>query len=170
MRRILQRTPRGNTLLVAVVLLAVLSVVGAASVMLSSQERINASAKTRVDFLNACANAAQAKIWAEMGQYGLSYLGSTVSVTPMSLPDGTTVIGPAHYATADSHSTPQVNSVVFKVDTATASKPGASMNERDCTNGACGLMPLGSTYGMTAVCTDASGRAYEVELAVKFAL
>lgn len=159
---------RGNTLLVAMIMLAVLSAVGAASVMLASQERSNASAASRVDFLNACANAAQAKIWAEMSQYGMGYLGNAVSVSPMTLPDGTTLVGPAHYDSQKPDKTwPQVKDVIFKVDIAAA---GGAMNERDCTNGGCGIVPLGQTHGMTAVCFDRHGRAHEIELAVKFAL
>ena len=161
-------SPRGSALLVAMILLLVLSVIGAAAVRLSSQERNNAAAMTRVQFLNACANAAQAKIWAEMSQYGLGYLGSAVQVTPMTLPDGTTIVGPAHYDSKDaSGNYPLVKDVTFKVETASTS---GAMNERDCTNGGCGIVPLGQTNGMTALCTDAAGRSYEIELAVKFAL
>ncbi|HSN91484.1 MAG TPA: type II secretion system protein [Anaeromyxobacteraceae bacterium] len=158
--------PRGSALVLALVLLGVVTVIGAASVLLASQERVNASSKSKIDFLNACANAAQAKIWAEMTQYGLSYLGSTVQVTPVTLPDGTTVVAPAHYGQLEG-TPPSVQSVTFKVESSGGENP---MNERDCTNGACGLVPLGQTYGMTALCKDAGGREHEVELAVKFAL
>lgn len=159
---------RGNTLLVAMILLAALSAVGAAAVMLSSQERTNAAAATRVEFLNACANAAQAKIWAEMSQYGMGYLGNAVAVTPMALPDGTTLVGPAHVDSKKADGTwPLVKDVTFKVDMAAG---GGAMNERDCTNGGCGILPLGQTHGMTAVCFDRQGRGYEIELSVKFAL
>jgi len=159
---------RGNTLLVAMILLAVLSAIGAASVMLASQERNNASAATRLEFLNACANAAQAKIWAEMSQYGMGYLGNAVTVSPMTLPDGTVLVGPAHYDSQKPDKTwPQVKDVTFKVDVAAGA---GAINERDCTNGGCGIVPLGQTHGMTAVCFDREGRAHEIELAVKFAL
>ena len=159
---------RGNTLLVAMILLAVLSAVGAAAVTLSSQERNNATAASRVEFLNACANAAQAKIWAEMSQYGMGYLGNAVAVTPMPLPDGTTLVGPAHMDSKQADGTwPLVKDVTFKVD---AAGTGGAMNERDCTNGGCGILPLGQTHGMTAVCFDRQGRAHEIELSVKFAL
>lgn len=161
------RTPRGNTLLVAMILLAVLSVIGATSVMLSSEERNNAAAKSKVDFIEACANAAQAKIWAEMGQYGMSYLGSTVTVTAADLPDGTRLVAPAHYGTVDSATSALVKDVVFKVDTSSLEE--TSMEERDRTNGGA-VMSVGSTWGITAVCRDPGGRAFEVELAVKFAL
>ena len=70
------RTPRGNTLLVAMILLTVLSLIGVASVRLSSEERNNAAAKSKVDFIEACANAAQAKIRAEMGSTGCPISGA----------------------------------------------------------------------------------------------
>jgi Tfp pilus assembly protein PilX len=160
---------RGSALLLAMLLLTVLTVIGVAAVALSSQERQNASAKTRLDFLTACANAAQAKIWAEMAQYGLGYLGSTVNVTAQSLADGTQVAAPAHYDDFDASATAKlVKDVVFKVESSGTTQ--TSMNERDCTNGACGMTPLGQSYGMTALCIDPSGREFEVELAVKFAL
>ncbi len=160
--------PPGSALLLALILLGVLTVIGATAVLLSSQERMNASAKSRVDALNACANAAQAKVWAEMAQYGLGYLGSAVQVdAATTLPDGTRIMAPAHYGQMDATPRPTVSSVTFRVQ---ANASDNVMNERDCTNGACGLMPLGQTYGMTAVCRDTFGNEYEVELAVRFAL
>jgi hypothetical protein len=159
---------RGNTLLVALILLAVLSAVAATAVTLSSQERTNAYAASRVEFLDACASAAQAKIWAEMSQYGMGYLGNAIAVTPMTLPDGTTIVGPAHLDSQKPDGTwPLVKDVTFKVDMAGG---GGAMNERDCTNGGCGILPLGQTHGMTAVCFDREGRGHEIELSVKFAL
>lgn len=164
------KTPnhRGSALLLAIILLLVLSIIGAAAVTVSSQERTNAAAQAKVEFLTACANAAQAKIWAEMAQYGMGYLGSAVQVTPATLPDGTKIMAPAHYGDMDPSAPFRlVKEVVLKHETSSGDN---AMNERDCTNGACGLLPLGSTYSMTAVCTDPSGRQYELELGVKFAL
>jgi hypothetical protein len=158
---------RGSALLLALVLLGVLTIIGAAAVLLSSQERMNASAKSRVDYLNACANAAQAKIWAEMVQYGLGYLGASVQISTTTLPDGTKIASPAHYGHIDSASPPLVSQVVFRAQSGAGE---SAMNERDCTNAACGLTPLGQTYGITAVCKDPSGNEFEVELAVRFAL
>lgn len=164
--------PNGSALLLAILLLLVLSIIGAVAVSVASQERVNASAQARVEFLTACANAAQAKIWAEMAQFGLGYLGSTVTITPETLPDGTKIMAPAHYADFDPDATARlVKDVVLKHENS-GGGTGASGSgeERDCTNGACGLVPLGSTYSMTAVCQDAAGRKYELELGIKFAL
>jgi hypothetical protein len=157
-------TERGAALVTALILLLVLTIIGVAAVTLSSQERINAGGPTKVAFAEACANAAQAKIWAEMSQFGFSYLGSTVQVSAMALSDGNKLIAPAHYGFDGG--TLQVKDVVLKAQSG-GSDPA---QERDCTNGACGIMPLGQTYGVTALCRDASGREFEVELAVKFAL
>ena len=155
----------GSAMLVSIILLFVLTTIGVASVYLSSRERQNAASVTKLQFLQACANAAQAKIWAEMSQYGLSYLGSAIQVTPMQLPDGTTFIAPAHFQHA-SGPLPIVSDVSFKVE----GGAGGVMNERDCTNGGCGIVPLGQTHYVTVLCKDAFDRAHEVELAVKFAL
>lgn len=155
----------GSAMILSLVLLLVLTTIGVASVYLSSRERQNAAAVTKLQFLDACANAAQAKIWAEMSQYGLSYLGSAIQVTPMTLQDGTTFVAPAHYQ-APSDPLPLVSEVTFKVEDGSA----GVMNERDCTNGGCGIMPLGQTHYLTVLCRDRMNRAHEVELAVKFAL
>jgi len=160
-------TDRGSALVLALILLGVVTVIGAASVLLSSQERINAATASRIGFLNACANAAQAAIWAEMSQYGLGYLGSAVQVLPVDLPGGVTMVAPAHYGQLDG-TLPTVKDVTFQADLSTFE---GSMDERDCTNGVCGFGKSGgTTHGITAVCRDAAGREYEVELAVKFAL
>lgn len=86
---------RGSTLLIAMIMLAVLSVIGAAAVLLSSQERSNASTVAHLDALNACAQAAQAKLWAEVARNGTSVLQSALQVKTMTLPDGTK-LAPAH--------------------------------------------------------------------------
>ena len=123
--------PPGSVLVIAMILLAVLSIIGAAAVSLSSQERVNATAQTRVDFLNACANAAQAKIWAEMAQYGLSYLGHGVRLghrPPERRSDRRA--GPLRHLRRDDQAS--VKDVFFKVQSA---GKGDEINERDCTNG-----------------------------------
>ena len=152
-------------MLVSLVLLLVLTSIGVAAVYLSSRERENAASVNKLEFLQACATAAQAKIWAEMSQYGLAYLGSAVQVSTMTLPDGTQFIAPAHYETPGGP-LPLVKDVTFKVETGA----GGVMNERDCTNGGCGVLPLGQTEYMTVLCVDRFNRAHEVELAVKFAM
>ena len=58
--------------------------------------------------------------------------------------------------------------VVLKVVSSTGA--GGDVNERDCTNSACGLMPLGATNLIIAHCIDAGGRELEIELGIKFAL
>ncbi len=156
---------RGSSLLVTIILLGVLSAIGAAAVMLSSQERINASAKSRYDKLIECANAAYAKIWAEMANNGPGYLTSSVQIHPLTLPDGTQFV-PGHYNNASDGGVSMTN-VTF---TAKAGSGNNVLNERDCTNAACGLVGIGQTHGIVAHCTDSMGRQYEVEMAVRFAL
>jgi len=160
------RAPRGGALILVMILLLAMAAVAVATIGVSTQERGNAAAKAKVDFLEACANAAQAKIWAEMAQFGMGYLGSAVTVTSATLPDGTQIIAPAH-APDTNYATKAVKDVVFKHQN---NSGGGEMNERDGTNGAGAMAGIGSTYEMTAVCIDPSGRRQELELSVKFAL
>lgn len=168
MRTSHRRSERGSALLTSIILLGVLMVLGVAAISLSAQERRNAAAKASVDALQACANAAQAKIWAEMSQYGLASLAGSVSVTvanggSMPLPGGLTGM-PGHY---DSQNLPALtlNDVTY-----TETTSNGTLGEQDCTNRACGGGTLGHTQRAFAHCIDSSGRQFEVEIAVKFAL
>ncbi len=165
-RPLTRRTPRGAALPLALILLGVLTVVAVAAVSLSGQERVNAAAYSRIDFINECATAAQAKIWSELAYQGSAYLTAPVAIGSIRLPDGSTVTSPAHY---DSQAgTTLVKDVVLKVKAGAG--VGGDVNERDCTNSACGLAALGGTQLILAHCKDAADRALEIEFAVKFAL
>jgi Tfp pilus assembly protein PilV len=158
---------RGNTLLISMILLGVLSVIGVAAVSLSARERQNASAQRRYQMLVECANAAQAKIWAELARYGPGYLTSANPVTEVVMPDGTRIASPAHYD-FDGGSAPMVKDVVFTVQEGAG---GGPTGERDCTNQACSMTGGAATpYGVVAHCVDAGGREYEVELAFRLGL
>ena len=65
-----RKPARGAALPLAMILLGVLTVIGVAAVSLSRVERQNAASYSRVDFVTQCANAAQAKLWAEMARSG----------------------------------------------------------------------------------------------------
>lgn len=166
MERADTRSPRGAALPLALILLAVLTVVAVAAVSLSGQERVNAASYSRIDFISECATAAQAKIWAEMAYQGSAYLTAPVAITSVRLPDGSLITSPAHYDSTSG--TTIVKDVVLKVQS--SSGVGGDVNERDCTNSACGLAPLGGTQLIMAHCVDQRGRALEIELGVRFAL
>ena len=94
MKPVFHSTPeRGASLIFTVVLLAVLSIVGVAAVTLSSQERINAATQLSYQSLVECANAAQAKFWADLSAYGPGYLNPSpvLTVTEVRFPDGRTL-------------------------------------------------------------------------------
>ena len=157
-RDALRPSGRGSTLLLAVVLLAVLSVVAVAAVSLSSQERINAATKTSRDRLVACAAAAQTRIWAEMLTWGPSYLDDDGSVPSVTLPDGTRLAG-GHYDGAD----------MTVVGTATRVIPcevGASESFVDLTNRDATFHLGGTCYAINVRCVDPAGRELEVEFAL----
>jgi hypothetical protein len=152
---------------VAIITLAVLTVVAVAAVSLSGRERVNANSFSRVDFMSECANAAQAKLWSEIAYGGPAYLGASIQITSVRLPDGTLLRSPAHYDSTTG--TTLVKDVILKVQS-NAGASNASANERDCTNNACGLSDFGSTQLVLAHCVDTAGRALEIELGIRFAL
>ena len=162
------RSERGAALPLALIMLGVLTAIAVAAVSLSSQERTNAANYSRVDFVNACANAAQAKLWAEVSYQSIGYFSSGLAVTSITLPDGTRFTAPAHYDAGVTGPMPIVKDVVLRVES--SSGTGGNINERDCTNGACGLVPFGATQLVVAHCIDSRGRELEIELGVKFAL
>lgn len=149
---------RGSTLLLAMVLLAVLSVVAVAAVSLSSQERINAATKTHRDRLVACAAAAQTRIWAEMLTWGPAYLDSNGTVPSVTLPDGTRLTA-GHYGTPE----PAVVSTVVR---AVPCEAKASEAFVDLTNRDGSFLVSGTCYEIVARCVDAQNRELEVEFAI----
>ncbi len=160
------RSDRGAVLPVALIMVGVLTVVAVAAVSLSGRERVNAASYSRLDFISECANAAQAKLWSEIAYGGPAYLSAPFQVTSVTLPDGTILRSPAHY---DSTATTLVKDVILKVQSSSGGS-GSGVNERDCTNSACGLVPLGATQIVMAHCKDTRGRELEIELGIKFAL
>jgi hypothetical protein len=168
MRELRRRPAHGYALLVSIILLAVLTVMGVATVSLASQERTSAAGKLKVDKLMACAAAAQQAMWAEMVRWGPGYLGSSRPITSVTLPDGTQLIAPGHYGQQPGGSTPPtVSSVVLTV------KDGASgglSGGRDQSNVPAGSAAAGQVQTVIAHCKDPQGREYEIELAVRLAL
>jgi hypothetical protein len=144
------------------ILLAVLVVAGVAAVSLSSQERMNAGTKGKLDFALACANAAQAKIWSELTDHGLGYLGSTLQITPVTLPDGT-VLAAGHYGA--SAGTVTVDKMVYQAECKSANP----LAERDFTNTIVARTVGGNCYAIQARCIDPAGRETEVEFGLRFA-
>lgn len=163
------RSPaRGSTLIIALILLAVLSLIGVAAVSLSTQERANAAAKARVDALGACAQAARAQVWAEVARHGPGYLLSTKALdAPIEISGYGTLAAPAHY---DSTTAMKVNEVVMAFDR--GASDGGSPLVLDLTNGDPRAEGLGGgrAYRIVARCVDPAGRALEVEFSMRFAL
>ncbi len=153
--------PRGSTLLFAIILVSVLAAIGGAAVLLSSRDRINASAKTKHDVVAACAGAAQAKLWAELTRYGSNLLGSSTAVTELTLADGTR-LGTLHYD--------QSAGVPFSSVAVLLQNDYGDAEVQDLTNRASGLLGNGRTFRVVARCTIPGAglfsrdRAVEVEL------
>lgn len=146
---------RGSTLLLAMVLLGVLSVIGVAAVALSSQERTNAAIKTHRDRLIACAQAAQGHIYAEMLNYGPSYFGSAQPVPEITLSDGT-VLRAGHYG----------DTGIVSINTSfrpVSCKQSTTEEFVDLTNRDSYFSKIGSCFLIVARCVDDKGRELEVE-------
>lgn len=159
-------SPRGSSLILAVVLMAVLAVIGVAAVSLGSQERQNAAAKGKRDALIACAAAARIKIWSELAKYGRGYLDSTNPPPDFQLPDGTRVSAPAHYSPLAAGV--QVKDLVVR-HTVKMAGAGAAV---DLTNRMESLQILNeaTAYQVVARCTDPHGRELEIEFVTSLAL
>lgn len=157
-RRTEAAAPRGSTLLMVVILLAVLAAVGVAAVSLGSQERINASAKGKLDRLAACANAAQMLIWAETAKYGTGRLQTGMPASAVRLADGTQLALRAHYG-QDAVTVTNLRRYTSPLNS------GSGGGAIDCTNGYCPDQSLTSrqAYEFVVRCRDAQGREFEVE-------
>jgi Tfp pilus assembly protein PilX len=149
---------RGSTLLLAMILLGVLSVIAVAAVTLSSQERTNAALKTSRDRLAACATAAQAAIWSEFLAYGPNYLASGQAVPEIQLGDGTRLRA-GHYKDAG----------VVVISTAArvvGCRDPQTETYVDLTNRDSFFEQSGRCLVFTARCVDSHGRELEVEFGV----
>lgn len=163
----LRTTPaRGSSLVLAMILLAVLAVIGVAAVRLGSVERVNASAKGKRDFLVACAHAARLTLWTAITREGTGYLESTTT-PPMTitLPDGTELTAPAAPTGSSKDGLPVADLVSFvQIHSAEATA------QRDITNAMVGSrIPANSGYLVLTRCRDTKGRELLVELSLKFA-
>lgn len=158
-----RRIARGSALAVAMIVLGVLTVVGVAAVSLSTQERTNAAAYGKLDAMSACANAAQAKLWKELGVHGTALASKDVAITSMTLADGSVLTAPAHY---DTPLTATIKSV-----SSTDSKAGAkSKKSRDLTGKGRQTGNRDTVNFFVIHCKDRSGRELEIEIGIKFAL
>jgi hypothetical protein len=161
-------------MILAVILLAILSVIGVGAVRLASEERRNASTKARYDALQACARAAQVKVWAELAKYGPNYLKSaTLVAEPETFPGGISLRAPAHYSDATSDDADvevHVNDVVVLFDKGVST--GALAISSDLTNraGSIDALNSGKAYRVVGRCKDSHGREFEVEFAMRFTL
>lgn len=163
-RRSPRRIARGSALVVSIILIGVLTVIGVAAVSLSTQERANAAAQSRVDAVYACANAAISKLWSEIAVKGTGFAGSTATVTSIRLPDGTVLTAPAHYDTFAAGSASVGSGVRSTLSY------GSQQKESNLSNTMRETVPVGQAQILNAHCKDPSGRELEVEVVFRFAL
>lgn len=161
------KTPRGSTLILVVVLLAVLAAIGVAAVSLGSQERTNAAAKGKRDAVVACAHAARMALWAELAKYGSGFMTSPDPVGDIVLADGTKLRAPAHYTSSGTDGAPVAGLVrIFEVPREGKARTRDLTNRMDAFRGGGG----GLAYVVVARCRDPKGREIEVEFTTALTL
>jgi hypothetical protein len=160
-----RKRQRGSGLILAVIVLAVLAMLAAAALQIAQQEAATVSRHITYQMMVSCAEAAQAKLWAEYANY------NTVNpVMPTVIPGTKTALQLGHYETGNPTTT---TSVTFDESAMKPLDPNVisgGLRELDQTNTfRKGL--LGQPYQIFAHCFDeVSGRQYEVELLVRFGL
>lgn len=160
--------PRGSTLLLAMILLAVLSIIGVAAVTIAGQDRSNVGAIGIHDKSVACANAAQMVIYSELAKFGLAYITGSTPIPTVTLPDGTT-LSQAHYDTAAGVTVQSITPArTVPIATSPNSAGTSDLTNTFTVNGSAGQTVTG--YQVVALCTDAHGRKQEVEFVVTFPL
>lgn len=163
-RKTHSRSRRGTALIFAVVMLAVLAIVGLAIIGQANAEGDGSVAKRQYDRSIACADAARELLNSQFRLYGLNPTTLTLD-TPLeygastSVPDRSGRTG--HY-----DSVTVTNAVVA----ATGSTSG-SMGVSDMSNRTVRTALGGQLYRMTVVCSSAgNSRQSEIEFLVKFGL
>jgi hypothetical protein len=171
--RVHSRTPRtrkrqrGSGLILAVIVLAVLAMLAAAALQIAQQEAATVSRHISYNMMVSCAEAAQAKLWAEYAKYN-----TTTAVMPTVVPGTKTALQLGHYEN-DNPGPTLTTSVTFDESAMKPLDPNVisgGLRELDQTNTfRKGL--LGQPFQIFAHCFDENtGRQYEVELLVRFGL
>lgn len=158
-----RKRQRGSGLILAVIVLAVLAMLAAAALQIAQQEAATVSRHISYEMLVSCAQAAQAKLWAEYANY------NTINpVMPSVIPGTKSALQLGHYEQNPSTTT----SVTFDESAMKPLDPNVisgGIRELDQTNTfRKGLG--GQPYQIFAHCFDDRGRQYEVELLVRFGL
>jgi hypothetical protein len=153
-----QRTTkhRGSALIVAIILVAVMAVVGLALITRTSNEIDAVSAKRHYDVAVSCADGARQMLMSTFRTFGLPPTSLTLDKTV-----DTKRLASGHYDT-------------FAVQSVVAATGAASTlaGVYDIVNRTRGAQLGGQMYRMTVVCTDSASatRQSEVEFLVRFGL
>lgn len=157
------KSQRGSALILVIIVSSLLALMGVAALRLSAQESVEVNRKIDQQILQACATAAQKKIWAEYALYG----GSSASIAPTVVPGTNTRLSIGHFDADVGGVSVAFDDKTMKPLESNAASGG--LQEMDQSNTfRKGL--LGQPYMIFAHCTDGRGRQYEVELLVRFGI
>jgi hypothetical protein len=148
--------PRGQSLVVVVILLAIITVIAVSLMSRNSDEIDAAGSKRRYDESVSCAEGARQMLVSQFSTFGVTPTSLSVNSTV-----GSKVYSSGHYDT-------------FNVKTVAVASGGAgrSVGVSDATNRTMGTRLGGSLYRMTVVCSDSTvaNRQSEVEFLIRFGL
>lgn len=171
---------RGNSLLLVMIVLLVLSLLAAASLRLAWQQSSTINRRIHNDTLHACAEAAERKLLADYS------LLSGASAPPVVMPNSnyTMWMAPGHFDSetqtgAGTSSSPPTFSNITLTTTpgamvsAPSSAIAGNLNDSSSSNSLASGSLGGSPFVIVAHCTDVSSgqpREYEVELQVRLGI
>lgn len=161
---------RGSALLVTMIVLAVLTLVGVASLQLAQGDSITVNRQMSYRTQVACSEAAVRKVWAAYALKAQVIYPYMVDGTQSpSSGDGGIVLAPGHYDSdvgGPSVSVTFDDQVLLRLGAAAMS---GGVTDIDTTNTFREPL-LGSPMTLIAHCRDRADRQYEIELAVRFGL
>ncbi len=155
-RRPARRHERGAALIIAVVLVVLLTLIGATLIQRNSDTIDAAGAKKKYDVAVTCADGARQLLLSQFRTYGTNPTSIVIDQT----------IGDKRYTTG------HYDTFALSTVATSSSSAGRTVGVSDATNRSTGPHLGGTVYRMTVVCTDTSQSSHqsEVEFLVRFGL
>lgn len=155
---------RGSSLLVALIALAVLSIVAVGAIAFTGQNREGSAVMARGERSSACADAARKYLLSKLRLYGVAVASLTLDDT---LPDDPVAARRSRVTTGH-------YDIAAGVDATGIASAGSVGFSRDQTRNVANVIAAstlgGTPYRVVVKCRDSAGREEEVELAFRYGL
>ena len=157
---------RGNALLVAMIAMALLTILVTGAIVFTGQNQRAANSKVSADEVKACADLARRYVFSRLKVFGSNVVG------PDELILMTTIVDDASAAKRSTISTRHYDDVTAAATGAVI--PKGSLGVDDSTPDKANKILLGNegeaSFGVVMMCQQASGRQSEVEFVFKFGI